>query len=196
MLPESVAYHLAINEHAYGKAAHPVCGLPARRVRQVLGAEFAVPDRHMATLSYLKWHAEGHRTHPLFQSFDTNVREELAKLGIESARLYLYLLQDCIYDHEAKWWSRWEDRHWWGRMATYLHWVGRTGTGLYERRAFPWRDAPLRDRMEKELPDVVDALDTWRKTQEVSRGWSHESGSDPCSTGDGPPVVGPSLCEG
>ena len=32
-LPEGVAYHLAVNAHAYGEMKQPVCGLPARRVR-------------------------------------------------------------------------------------------------------------------------------------------------------------------
>ena len=58
-IPEAIAYHLAVNHKLYfpeGGAGvqFPVAGLPARRVQQVLDATFALDDKTVAALRYLK----------------------------------------------------------------------------------------------------------------------------------------------
>jgi len=126
-LPEGVQYHAAVN----GMADIPVAGLPAIRVAQVLDTRFALDQQALATLRYLKWQAETLRDCPFFQGFDTNIRETLYGLQHEAVRLFFYLLADYRYDAENRWWDRGMSRFVWQRLATYLHWVGRTGCGCY-----------------------------------------------------------------
>ena len=139
-LPNSLAYHLAINHHMYKgpKIRHrkySVAGLPALRVDQVLEAEFGVSKTYFAAIQYLKWLAEGHRQFPLFRSFDTSVRDMLGGIAITAAQLYFKLIGDCIFDRKKGFWYRGEDKYQWWRLASYLHWVGRTGVGLYAKHA-------------------------------------------------------------
>jgi hypothetical protein len=138
-LPESLAYHLAVNHNQYWGPQvlrkYPVAGLPPYRVDQVLDAEFIVPANYLSALKYLKWLAEGHRHFPLFRGFDTNIRDQLTDVCLTAVQLFFKLLGDCQYDREKRFWQRGDDRfHWW-RLATYLHWVGRTGCGLYDEHA-------------------------------------------------------------
>ena len=133
-IPEVLAYHLAVNHDHYWDdlpVQYPVAGLPADAAQEVVGAFFAIDEQYHAALKYLKWLAEGHRPHPLLTGFDTNIRERLLGIAEEAAYLYFYMLQDCLYDVEAKWYNRSPARHLWSYLATYLHWVGRSGTGTY-----------------------------------------------------------------
>lgn len=164
-VPETIAYHVAVNHKALGFDAVPfaVCGLPAARVQQVIDARFAIDSEAHAALSYLKWAAESHRRMPLFQPFDTSIREGLMTLAQEAVWLYFWLLSDYLYDAESRYWER--DGKWlWPRLATYLHWVGRTGMGLY---GFFGRLERL-DRSEKravqefaDAPDLAARLEEW-----------------------------------
>lgn len=141
--PESLAYHLAVNRHWYApegnakasQVVSSVAALPARCVDEVLDGTFAVDDRALATLQYLKWHAESHHHHPLFMGFDTCIREELMTLSGQAAALYFKLLEDYLYDFNRQWWAEHNSaRTLWPHFALYLHWVGRTGTGLYANK--------------------------------------------------------------
>jgi len=178
--PETVAYHLAVNQHIYGDAKFPVAGLPVRRVNQVLNARFAINERYYAALQYLMWHAEGHRHHPLFSgAFDTVVREKLVNLSHESVRLFFYMLGDCQYDPESEWYSRGDCKHWWDNLATYFHFVGRTGTGLYRGLAFP--QEYRMEKVEEEMPDLMDRLKAWNgNAMRQAREAAHTTGKDPC----------------
>jgi hypothetical protein len=181
MIPETIAYHLAINYKnlALDAVPYPVCGLPAARVQQVIDARFAIDGTAHAALQYLKWMAEGHRDHPLLRCFDTNIRDTLGGLNHEAVRLYFYLLYDYLYDAESKWWSR-DGRSTQQAVAIYLHWVGRTGGGLYESLS------GLRGRTLEDAPDVKAQLERWDMWS--MRDKMHEDG-DPCQ-GE---AVGPSL---
>ena len=191
-LPDALAYHLAINEHHYGPIESPVAALPAQRVQEVMDAEFAVNEHYWAALQYLKWHAEGHNMHPLFRQFDSSVRDYLHEITQKSAQLYFYLLRDCMYDRETMWFKRGDSRLWWDNFATYLHWVGRTGTGLYDRFSFPLEEH-RRKLMWDEIPDVASSLEEWlHGPMAETRANSHVNGKDPCS-GEGIPVEDVSL---
>jgi hypothetical protein len=154
-LPSCVAYHLAVNTDTYSKTASPVTkhrpvgALPGERVSQVLDARFGLNAEHLAALRYLKWHAEGHHRHPLFQGFDTMIREMLMGVSHKAAQLYFKLLGDCLYDKETEWWDRKVKKHWW-RLASYFHWLDRTGSGLVHTSGFSdleggWDDPEMED---------------------------------------------------
>lgn len=163
--PETLAYHIAVNYQGLGfdSVPFPVCGLPAARVQQVIDARFAMDKDASAAATYLKWVAEGHRTHPLLQGFDTNIREELMGLNHEAVRLYFYLVSDYLYDAESKWWAH-DTKRLWLPMAIYLHWVGRTGMGLYSSfagfRGGPWHVKRAQEEVEK-AEDLKSRLVEW-----------------------------------
>ena len=165
ILPESIAYHVAVNPTCMGQEAEPttptIAGLPGERVDQVFNARFCPDANALATLRYLKWQAESLRDCPFFRGFDTNIRETLHELQHEAVRLYFYLLGDYRYDHEACWWDRDMSRFVWQRLATYLHWVGRTGSAMYGSMSHI-RSAGIRqDVVKKHMQDVVDCDHAW-----------------------------------
>jgi hypothetical protein len=169
-MPEALAYHLAVNPLA-AKVGQPapsvpaVAGLPQDRVAQVVNARFCFDSNALATLAYLKWMAESHYQHPFFQGFDTNIRETLYELQHEAVRLYFYLLADYRYDMESQWWDRSMSRFVWQRLATYLHWVGRTGRALYGSLSHINPAEGIRpDVVEKHMQDVVDGDRAWIHT--------------------------------
>jgi hypothetical protein len=194
-LPTVVAYHLAVNREVYYPerdehevyrfntepgappprgVRHPVAALPERRVDEVLNARFAVDASYMAALRYLKWVAEGHHRHPMFTDFDTSVRETLMELSHKAAELYFYMLSDCMYDLRAHYWAR-DGKFIWMRLALYLHYVGRTGGGLYARLAGIDPPSGIRaDVVEKDMKDVLDRVVEWQDTLgEEARRMSH-----------------------
>lgn len=154
-LPTEVAYHLAVNrdffcfpnrERGRGKTLRAVGGLPPERVDEVLDARFALTGKAYSTLLFLKHEAECLREHPLLQDFDTAVRERLFEAQEAFVRSYFILLADHIYDPETQYWGRGETELWW-RMATYLHWLRRTGDALPAGKArleapFHWDVTP------------------------------------------------------
>jgi len=164
-IPELLAYHIAVNykELGFSKVPYPICGLPAARVQELLDARFTLDRSAPAALTYLKFVAEGHRGHPLLEGFDTNIRETLYGINHEAVRLYFYLLSDYLYDFEAKWWAR-DGKHLWRPMAIYLHWVGRTGAGLYDSfsgfRGSDWMTRMAQEGLE-EAPDLQEQLEKW-----------------------------------
>ena len=179
-LPEDIAYHIAVNykELGFSEVPYPVCGLPAKRVQQLLDARFTLDHKAHAALTYLKWVAEGHRTHPLLQGFDTNVRETLMGLNHEAVRLYFYLLSDYLYDFEAQWWAR-DGKRLWRPMAIYFHWVGRTGQGLYDDFAgfsdTDWMTNQAQAGLE-EAPDLREQLEAWDLWKH--RAYNHDGSKD------------------
>jgi len=163
--PEEVVYHLAVNRvfDSEGFISSPhVAGLPGPRVDQVLKTRFAVDQSAFSTLAYLKWVAESHYHHPFFQGFDTNVRETLYGLQHEAVRLYFYLLADYRYDFKTRWWDRGLSRFVWQRLATYLHWVGRTGRALYAELSHIIPAEGIRsDVVGDQMQDVVETHKQW-----------------------------------
>jgi len=138
-IPSCVAYHLAVNHHYYWACSKkgqpytdylPVGGLSGPAVFDILNARFRVTPTYHAALTYLKWLAENHRSHPLFRSFDTNIREMLVGVTLKTVQLYFQLLGDCLIDPDTGKWTREPSRYHWWRLATYMHWLGRTGNGL------------------------------------------------------------------
>jgi len=190
-LPPAVAYHVAVNLDRYlpnPTGYYPIGALPGKRVDQVLNARFALDGKTLATLQYLKWHAEGHYWHPLFRGFDTMMREMLMGISHKSAQLYFKLLGDCLYDESKKWWERKPYKHHWWRMAGYVHWLSRTGSGLVHTRDFSdleggWDDHP-------EMEDVRLAFKEWQKVEDDIRGMAHVTGKIPGVAGD-LPIEGP-----
>jgi hypothetical protein len=195
--PPAVAYHLHLNYPKRG-VQFPVAGLPGEIVQRIFDSRFVIPEEsYMPTIRYLQWLATSHRSHMLFQDFDTVIRDELMGIAIEAARLYFLLLQDCLYDAEAEWYSRAPDKPVWGRLACYLHWVGRIGTGLYASHS--GIDLPhVRERLAKLVgtkhpymnphpngatyPDVNARVDQWlREADRESRANSHVDGRAPCA---------------
>jgi len=169
ILPERIAYHIAVNPHCMGREEElvtpSVAGLPADRVREVLDTEFAIDAGALSTLEYLKWTAESHHNCPFFWGFDTNIRETLYGLQHEAVRLYFYLLADYRYDAETRWWDRGTSRFVWQRLATYLHWVGRTGAALYGQLAHISPAEGIRpDVVEEHMQDVLEGDRRWRNS--------------------------------
>lgn len=192
-IPEAIAYHLAVNHKLYFPdvgVQFPVAGLPARRVQQVLDATFALDDKTLAALRYLKWMAEGHHEHPLLQDFGTAVQGTLGILGQTAAELFFYLIFDCQYDTKTQWWAR-NDGGLAYQIPLYLHWVGRTGMGMYSHMATippPARhcsDPPWDER----YPDVLDQLKRW--DMDKMRRFMHIEGKVPEAKGDHPRVQFP-----
>jgi hypothetical protein len=198
-IPETIAYFLAVNYRYLGfeEVRYGVCGLPAARVQQVVDARFAVHPSMHSTMQYLKWMAEGHRHHPLFTQFGSNFTDALAEVNHTFVSLYFHLLGDHLYDPESRWWAR-HDKKLWTAIATYLHWVGRTGTGLYDTLSRLSGDDWLRHNAQKGLRDAPD-LDARLKTylrgdMDRMRNYSHTHG-DPCQADPDDPPTGPSLGE-
>lgn len=165
-----VWYHLAVNRKQYSKdgcAPHPVAALPAKRIDQVLGAVFMPDHKGYAAIQYLKHLAESHWSHPMFDSFDTAIRDELGKLSIKATQLYFQLISDYTYDPKTEYHDRSPDRHWWSELAGYFFWAGRTGGGLYAHNAgFPTpatAHAYVEELFKKELADVHEQLEKWNE---------------------------------
>lgn len=165
ILPVEIAYHVAVNGRRMFPVdnLYPVAGLSGERVREVLDTSFAVDGHALATLNYFKWTAVSLAECPFFRGFDTNVRETLYNLQHEAVRLYFYLLADYRYDAKTRWWARDTDRFVWQRLATYLHWVGRTGSALYGSLAHIVPAEGIRpDVVEKYMQDVIEGDLRWR----------------------------------
>lgn len=173
--PECVAYHIAVNHSDFPKAAFPVAGLPYRRVRTVLDAEFALTAEQYACLQTLQWTAESYRHHPALQGAgDTMAREKMSELGYKAQELYFWLLGDCRYDSEQKFYYRGADKKWWAKMAHYLWLVGRVGTGTYAEIS-----GVIEKRCEKAMPDVADRLQLWRlRADQEQRRMAHVDGPE------------------
>jgi len=175
--PESIAYFLAVNHKMYHKngVQYDVAGMPAKAVQKVVDAVFAFDQVALDTLKYLKWLAEVHRSFPLFQGFDTNVREQLTGVARKAAQLFFYLAFDYVYDPEAKWYVR--NLKGYDRCAAYLHWVGRTGQGIYRSHAEldPRYDATLDNRW-PEMQYIFRSLDNWDLWK--MRQYQHENGAE------------------
>jgi len=191
-IPEAIAYHLAVNHKLYFPNAgvqFPIAGLPARRVQQVFDSTFALDDKALAALRYLKWMAEGHHKHPLLQDFDTTVKETMGILGQTATELFFFLLYDCQYDMEKGWWAK-GDRGLAFQIPLYMHWVGRTGMGLYADHATipPGARHCSDPSWDERYPDVLDQLKRWN--MDKMRGYMHESGGEPQGKGECPPSAG------
>lgn len=188
-IPEAIAYHVAVNHKLYFKdkgirkagVQFPVAGLPTRRVQQILDTTFALNDEAISTLKYLKWLAEGHHHHPLFGGFDTCIRESLMGVSHEAARLFFYLIYDYQYDEENGWWAR-DDRKLDYQIPLYLHWVGRTGMGMYQHLSnIPPAATHCSERSwDVRYPDILDQLKRWDCWK--MRKYMHETGEDPCAS--------------
>lgn len=182
-IPEDIAYHLAVNHRLYfgnKGVRYPLAGLPARRVQQILNLTFALDEKHVSALRYLKWVSETHHRHPLLQGFDTNVRETLMGLSHKAAALFFYLICDCQYDEESHWWARHENRIPY-QMPLYMHWIGRTGQGLYTGLAgIPPEVSKFRPESSWDIcfPDVIDQLNRWDCDR--MRHYMRDDGHDPC----------------
>lgn len=181
-LPEKVAYHAAVGL----RREVPVGNLPGRVVQSVVDARFALDANYHAAAVYLKWLAESHTDHPLLTGFDTGVRDRLHRISVEATRLYFYMLGDQLYDEQARFYARGDLSDWWDQLATYLFWVGRTGSGLYESFA----DWPVRDRdgwpvFAKALPDVVERMAFYEERgHHEARRLAHATGRDPAVVDD------------
>jgi len=178
-LPEKVAYHAAIGL----RREVPVASLPSRIVHSVIDARFALDAKYHAAAVYLKWLAESHTDHPLLTGpgFDTAVRDRLDRISVEATRLYFYMLGDQLYDEQARYYGRGDFSDWWDQLATYLFWVGRTGSGLYESFA----DWPVPDNNDwpafaKAFPDVIERISFYvERGHEEARRLAHATGKDP-----------------
>lgn len=206
--PVSVAYHLAVNgawtpkkKDQVGKVCvpYPVAGLPSSTLLNILFEGFVIDPEYMAALLYLKAQAESHHRHPIFQPFDTAIREQLMGFGVEAARLYFMLLGDCLYSPMDQWYRR-RGKQAWAKLACYLHWVGRTGTGCYAWNAGV-KEEDL-ERFEHAMGDEITVrMREWSRTpddDDVGAMWemrknSHITGKDPAVVEKGEEVVGPSL---
>jgi hypothetical protein len=186
-IPDSIAYHLAVNRNLYygpnSIPKHPVAGLPETRLTQVLSGHFALNSSYHTAITYLKWLGETHWQHPFLGDFDTNVREELAGIAIKAIQLYFYLLGDCLYDPDTKWFSRHGVKSYWQYLANYLWWIGRTGGGLYADHAGLTES---RSDVTKMPPDVMECMREWEQNLEKSRMVDHV---------EGPPIKDPKTVQ-
>jgi hypothetical protein len=179
ILPESLAYHLAVNaQHYFGTpkgddpiTPHPVGGLSPDRVGQVLTARFALDDQAIAALNYLRWMAEGHYRHPLLTGFDTMVRERLMDLSTTCTQMYFWMLQDYLYDSVDHYWVKADWKRHWHQLAGYLFWLGRTGDALVTDHAGInplW--ASSQESFKQHCPDVMQGITDWDKEYNWGRG--------------------------
>jgi hypothetical protein len=180
VVPIPLAYHVAVNsrrvqytgsgkvEWVDGLPAMPVAGLTAAGASFVVGQSFALDGEDLAAIRYLKWLAEGHRHHPLFNRFDTSIHEELMGLSVKAAKLFFMLLGDCIFDPDEQFFSRDPRRYGWNRLACYLHFAGRVGTGrIFDQSGMDtWNK-----QNEKDFPGIWFAMDEWdgKAEREASR---------------------------
>lgn len=165
-VPEELAYHLAVNYDWYGDdGLRDVAGIPRQIAVATVQQVFALPEGVLPTLNYLKWMAESHKRHPLFgygvEGLDTMHRENLQEVTQTAALLYFRTLGDFSYDATAGYWSRGADKRWWPYFAAYLHWVGRTGQGLYDDHSGLWTNQSWRHKLIEEFPQVVEGLMAW-----------------------------------
>jgi hypothetical protein len=146
-LPESVAMHLAIHRERY-KVSVPVAGLPAEVVDRVFGARFEVDANYQGAIGLLASLAETYWGHPMFDGFDTIVRDNFLEPSIAATRQFFYAVGDCLHlppasktprepmkvgvtyttaDLQKGWSADERFSFWWDRFACYLWWQGRTG---------------------------------------------------------------------
>lgn len=150
-----VGYHLAIHRESFRaagsteespRARYGVGALEPEMVDYLMDTRFAMDKGARATANYLKWMAESHRRHPLFRFYDTVIRDELHEICETFTFAYFRFISDYIYDFETERWARGEKKYAFKHLASYLHWLSRTGSGLVLRFArlqpLPWR---LRD---------------------------------------------------
>ena len=211
-LPLEIAYHLAVNKDFYypepkletnrptiaeleeilkGTVRHPVAGLPAERVAQVLDARFALDQHALDTLAHLKWQAESWFHNPHITGFDTMIREGLYKICWTIVQRYFWLLGDYIYDSEKKYWQKAEWKYHWWQMAGYLFWTGRTGGGVIDKLAgMPSTEDRSVENFEKTCPDVRARIEAWA-SEVPTKALSHVTGKVPGYSDE--PAVGPSL---
>jgi hypothetical protein len=184
-LPEAVAYHAAVG---LGQDV-PAGNLPGAAVQSVVGARFALDSKYHAAAVYLKWLAESHDDHPLLTgaAFDSAVRSRLRSVSIEATRLYFYMLGDQLYDAEARFYARGPLSDWWSSLATYLFWIGRTGSGVYESFAgWPEEGGVGWEKFAKELPDVAERMKFYQERgHDEARRLSHVGPVNGSSNVDG-----------
>ena len=172
ILPDSLAYHLAVNADHYFKTGidisdrypHPVGGLNSERLGQILTARFALDDQAIAALNYLRWMAEGHYRHPLLTGFDTMVRERLMDLSTTCTQMYFWMLQDYLYDSDNHYWVKAEWKQHWHQLTGYMFWLGRTGAAIVTDHAGiePLWASNL-ESFKKHCPDVMQGITEWDK---------------------------------
>ncbi len=133
--------------------------LPDGLVEQILRVQFKPDGEYRAAIRYCAMMAEQERKNPLLQDFDTVIRDMLHEASVTYVRMFFGLLRDCIEPHARL--DVAEPMYWWGRLATYLYWSGRTGRGLVVGFAgmdgafakhLPELYATLRSRLE-EVPE-------------------------------------------
>lgn len=64
------------------------------------------------------------------RSFDTMIRESCLAPAVAHARVAFYLLADCIWDPETKYWWKEKDLQLSTSLMAYKFWLGQTGRGL------------------------------------------------------------------
>ena len=190
-LPLAIAYHMAVNGRIYhplktetpggvsGNVHHPVAGLPAHRVLDVLDARFALDTNAVNTLKYLQWEAESWYHNPMMRGFDTMVREGLYRICWTMVQSYFWLLGDYLYDRQTFYWDKSASSHHWWQLAGCLFWAGRVGNGILSELAGVC--APQMRSIAsftQECPDVRARMLEWQG-KDYNAAASHVSGSMP-----------------
>lgn len=102
--------------------------LPEPWDSEVLGYHFALSNeyheeiRRNARQADLEWGQ--HRR------FDTNIREMLLGPAIEHVWSAFYLLADCVYNPDTKWWYRHRHPRMMASLLSYRFWLSQTGDGM------------------------------------------------------------------
>lgn len=93
----------------------------------------------------------------IYRGFDTNVRETCLETGQAHAWVAFYLLNDCLYDEETKYYDRGPQSWLLNHAMVYKFWGHQTGGGLLWRNA---RFEQLLDRVSGDhvSSDVRDAV--------------------------------------
>ncbi len=95
-------------------------------------AGFKLNHESYAAVMYCQYKATNERKNLLYQSFDTEIRDQLQRPGIAFTQSFFTLLGHAIspFPTDLK-----NPMTWWAELAGFLFWMGRTGSGLYYSHA-------------------------------------------------------------
>ena len=108
--------------------------LPKKYTEWLQNLRFALSESYEREIRRNAWNAQEEWN--IRRPFDTVVREHCLRPAIQFVNCAFYLLCDCIYDEQKKYWSRFKGLHRFAvNVMLYKFWAHQTGRGLLRRNA-------------------------------------------------------------
>jgi hypothetical protein len=103
-----------------------VMGMGRAQCHLLMEARFSMTPEYYSAIEHLRWTVDAYRHNPLFQGFDTMVREHLLGTAWAAHESYFFMISDTIAceDGQLERWSAWKE------LARYFHLAHRTGSGV------------------------------------------------------------------